>query len=107
MEGATAGALVEGKFIGAITNQIKAFLIFQHASNAAAEIVGVANRNSTRLIGEIVEALLIVEGLIAALGNLILQIFGISRTSHVVIGVSQIIGRRDSERLQAHRIHGV
>ena len=74
MEGAPARTFVERRFIGTVTDQIEALLIFEHSPNAAAEIVRVANRDAPGLLREKVQALLRIERLFTTVGHLLAQI---------------------------------
>ena len=106
MEGAPARTFVERRFIGTITDQIEALLIFEHSPNAAAEIVRVANRDASGLLREKVQALLRIERLFTTVGHLLAQIISAAAARRIV-WVREIVGGGESEGLQSRRVHCV
>jgi len=58
MKGAPSGFGIEGRVVRPIANQVKAFLIFHHPPNAAAQVVGVSDRDSASLLRQEIKTLL-------------------------------------------------
>ena len=74
MESAFARALVERRLVGTISDQVETFLILQDAANPSTEIIIVFYGNPTRLVREIIETLLVIEGLVSPLIVSLLQL---------------------------------
>src|SRR2546427_12487694 len=74
MKRAPSGFGIEGRIVRPIADQVKAFLIFHHAPNAATQVVGVADRNSPGLLRQEIKTLLRFKGGVATIAKLLFEI---------------------------------
>src|SRR6266550_16242 len=74
MKRAPSGFGIEGRVVRPIADQVKAFLIFHHAPNAATQVVGVADRNSPGLLRQEIKTLLRFKGGVATIAKLLFEI---------------------------------
>src|SRR5712692_4743541 len=78
VKGSLAGSRIEGRVVRTIANQIKSSLIFKHAPDTAAEIVGIVNGYAACFAREIVESFLSFECRIAAIAERLFQLLGVA-----------------------------
>src|ERR1700686_5203317 len=87
---------IKRRTVGTISNQVIAFLIFQHAADAIAQVIVILDRDTTCLAREIVHPLLCLESSVTTTGQ------------HLVnTASSRVIGSSQAESLQTGGVHCV
>jgi hypothetical protein len=99
MKAATPRRRIKSGFVGAIADQVVAFLIFKDAPETSAQVVCVVNEHPAGLLGQVIEPVLRFEVEAAAVAQDALKL--IERVTR------SVVSRRQAERLQAARVHRV